>query len=651
MNTRNRTRWILLVLWLGLLGILALVSPARLDPIGAANQLGQANDLAQIPAVAPRGETKLPVPAQAIASAVFGRDDAAFYAVPIGDGYRAENPRHDLVIDFGSDGVHIRAGGAQWGIAFRGISYGETNLPGRESAQLTMDGNRIEYRRDLGTEWYVNGPMGLEQGFTIDRPPVKVDGRAPLQIALELSGDLHAMVEPDGTSLAMVQRDGRIAFRYSGLVAIDAAGRELPAWLESIPVSDGDFVHVHVDDVSADYPIMIDPLIQKAELTASDGANGDLFGYWTAADGDTIVVGAYGAQSQKGAAYVFVKAGAWTTMTQTAKLTASDGVAADWFGVSVSISGNTIVVGTPAYSSFSPGAAYVFVKPSSGGWVTTTETAKLTPSDGIAGDGFGTAVSIDGDTIAVGAYRRSSWAGAAYVFTKPGSGTLATTTETAKLTASDSAAMDAFGSALSVNGDTILVGAPYKNSYTGAAYVFLKGTTWIGMTESARLNVPGISAGDYVGVSVSLSGDTAVVGAFAYGQSHPGSAYVFAKPVGGWAAVEPIAHLTASDGVPNNYFGLPVAVRGDTIVVGAAQTASNAGAAYVYDKPLATGWVTSTESLKLTLASPVANDNFGYGVSIGVNEIVVGAPGRSSTGAAYVFALPPKMLYLPLIRR
>ncbi len=100
------------------------------------------------------------------------------------------------------------------------------------------------------------------------------------------------------------------------------------------------------------------------------------------ADGDDV-----GANADQGSAYVFVKpGGGWVSATETAKLTASDGAASDHLGTSVAVSGDTVVVGRPStVARLGQGSAYVFVKPG-GGWVSATETAKLTASDGAADD-------------------------------------------------------------------------------------------------------------------------------------------------------------------------------------------------------------------------------------------------------------------------
>ena len=140
----------------------------------------------------------------------------------------------------------------------------------------------------------------------------------------------------------------------------------------------------------------------------------DHFGDSVSISGNTVVVGAHeatvGGNSDQGAAYVFTEPGSgWADMTQTAKLTASDGAADDYFGTSVSISGNTVVVGAsePRSAQHGQGAAYVFTEPGSG-WANMTQTAKLTASDGAAGDYFGFSVSISGNTVVVGAIRPRS---------------------------------------------------------------------------------------------------------------------------------------------------------------------------------------------------------------------------------------------------
>jgi hypothetical protein len=143
---------------------------------------------------------------------------------------------------------------------------------------------------------------------------------------------------------------------------------------------------------------------QQAKFIASDGAAGDFFGYSVSISGDYAVIGAYvddvGANSNQGSAYVFMRSG--TTWAQQAKLIASDGAAGDYFGSSVSISGDYVVIGARGDdigANYDQGSAYVFVRSGT----TWTQQAKLTTSDGAAGDQFGNSVSISGDYVVIGA--------------------------------------------------------------------------------------------------------------------------------------------------------------------------------------------------------------------------------------------------------
>jgi MYXO-CTERM domain-containing protein len=319
----------------------------------------------------------------------------------------------------------------------------------------------------------------------------------------------------------------------------------------------GGELRLHVEDAGARYPLVVDPFVEQAKLTASDGAAGDGFGVSVAVSGDTVVVGAVlddiNANADQGSAYVFVKpVGGWaTTSTFNAKLTASDGAAGDLFGISVGVSGDTVVVGAFLHdigANLNQGSAYVFVKPG-GGWAgALTETAKLTASDGAGGDRFGGSVAVSGDTVVVGALLDDIGAntnqGSAYVFVKPGGGWAGALTETAKLTASDGAAGDRFGGSVAVSGDTVVVGALLDdigaNSDQGSAYVFVKpGGGWTTTsTFNAKLTASDGAASDNFGFSVAVSGDTVVVGAFADdigANADQGSAYVLGSVVVGSA--------------------------------------------------------------------------------------------------------------------
>ena len=291
------------------------------------------------------------------------------------------------------------------------------------------------------------------------------------------------------------------------------------------------------------------------------------------------VVGAPGDELETrlpGAAYVFTREnGVWT---RVADLTASDGSDGDRFGVSVAVGGDTIVVSAKNHGvdSVDHGAVYVFSEPSSG-WTDANETAKCTPSDGADHDRFGAKVALVWDTVVVGAPHDDDGednrsVGSAYVFIKPDSG-WSNSTETSKLTASDGDEYHQFGKSVATDGTTVVVGAPKSfsdDNPPGAAYIFVKPSDgWANATETSQLSASDGHDFDFFGESVGVDGDTIVVGApLNERDDHPsGAAYVFARPDSGWASADETGKLTPSDGTINNQFGFSVTVGVDYIVV------------------------------------------------------------------------------------
>ncbi len=385
-----------------------------------------------------------------------------------------------------------------------------------------------------------------------------------------------------------------------------------------------------------------------AKLTASDGATDDYFGFSVSISGNTVVIGAYkddvvGLNS--GSAYVFeMPTAGWTDMTQTAKLIPSDGAPSDAFGISVSISGNVVVIGANGDddNGNNSGSAYVFEKPTTG-WSDMNQTAKLKASDGTLFDSFGTSVSISGDVISIGTYGdddNGSNAGSVYVFEKPVSGWI-NMTQTAKLLASDGAANDALGRSVCISGNVIVAGAFGNTSSQGAVYVFeMPVSGWTNATQTAKLTASDGVNYDYLGYSVCISGDVIVAGAYR-DNNFTGSAYVFEKPLTGWNNSTETAKLTASNGAADDWFGEAVGISGDIILSGSVNNYTpgiNSGAAYTYHKPT-TGWASGTEDFMLNGEKGIENNNaFGHGVSISGNFAVVGQPGNNeSTGRAYIF--------------
>ena len=196
---------------------------------------------------------------------------------------------------------------------------------------------------------------------------------------------------------------------------------------------------------------------------------------------------------------MFVKptSGGWVSTSAAAKLTAETRGDDDYFGRSVAIDGDTVVVGADGQDT-NTGSAYVFTKPITGGWVSTSTAAKLTASDGASSDNFGISVAVSGDIVVIGAdgvdqSTTETNFGAAYVFTKPATG-WADNTETAKLTASDRNTDHDFGSSVAIDGDTVVVGAEGRDSGKGAAYVF-DVVDWADILDSDAMTISHIVTG------------------------------------------------------------------------------------------------------------------------------------------------------------
>ena len=310
---------------------------------------------------------------------------------------------------------------------------------------------------------------------------------------------------------------------------------------------------------------------QQAYLKASNAGAGDSFGTSVGVSDDTVVVGASGEGSSSsgvnstpndnlsaaGAAYVFVRSG--TTWTEQAYLKASAPAFLDFFGNSVAVSGDSVIVGASSEDLSDSGAAYVFVRTGT----TWSQQAYLKAGNAGANHYFGWSVAISTNTLVVGAYGEASsstgvnstpngsaaGAGAAYVFTRSGT----TWSQQAYLKASNPGANDAFGTSVAVDGDTVVVGAWQEDSSTmgvngtpnelasnaGAAYVFTRsGSTW---SQQSFLKAGNFGANDGFGYSVAVSGDTVAVGASGEdssttglnstpneGATDAGAAYIFA---------------------------------------------------------------------------------------------------------------------------
>lgn len=358
-------------------------------------------------------------------------------------------------------------------------------------------------------------------------------------------------------------------------------------------------------------------------VNAPDPQGDSGFGWAVAVDGDTAVIGAgfndVSGQADAGSAYVYVRSGGVWRMQQ--KLAASDPAYGGQFGKTLAIDGDTIVVGAVGLSSYA-GAAYVFTRTGT----TWTQQQKITPADLAAGDQFGGTVDISGNTIAIGSRLDDNAsgvdAGAVYVYTRSG----ATWSEQQKFVGADVTASEMFGHSVGISGDTIVTGCVYDGylgEKTGSAYVFTRsGTTW---SQQQKVTASDAEVFDHFGHSVAIDGESIVVGAV-YEGGQDGAAYVFTRSATAWTQQQ---KLTSGDVYQGRMFGFSVGISGDRVCAGAPYDSianTNAGSAYLFTRSGAT-W---TRNYVSRMAGPAAGELYGYGSAVSGDSWVIGALGDQS---------------------
>lgn len=612
--------------------------------------------------------------ARASLSASIGAEDPAYHFSSSSTGFQGSNESQQLGIASAGSEVRLSARGLTLGLSLQRIAYdGSWRAVGEP--RVSVAANRLTYSSPGVSAWYVNGPLELEQGFTLARPGGQV---APSSVALGLamSGNAHAVLSAGGRGVRFVDAHGRV-LRYGRLSVLDAGGRTLASHLE---VAGGQLL-VRIDARGARFPLRVDPAVEVEREVAESklgrsGSEAERAGLSVAlsADGSTAVVGAPDGDMAGGAVWVFRRS---HTEPEVGKPVFGEGEellspkpegnSAEClegteilnegnqcgFGRSVAVSANgeTILVGAPAQggegnaegeTEEEVGAAWVFTH-SQSGW----EHVEL-PSPKPAGGGHfgrGVALSASGETALVGAPGENGNHGRAWVFTLVG-GTWQSPSE--PLLPGGEGGSGRFGEsvALSGDGETALVGGPANDGLIGAVWVFKDVSGSWG--ETAKLDGRGL--GGHFGYSVALSADasTALVGApeggSAVAAAPVGAAWVYQQSEEGtWG--EPVE--LAGMGETDEQFGFSVGLSqtGGVAVVGAPFALMRHGTALVYERA-GTSW-----SLARRLSDTPAEGKarFGKSASIAANgeTMLVGGPAQSNgglshdEGAAWVFGSGP----------
>ncbi len=604
-------------------------------------------------------------------SASLGQKLADYHFLSGNNAYRGTNPDQHFSASIDASGMTLSHDAYSWSLQLQEVVSGGQVLNADSAATPPrLQANRLEFDAGLVTSWYVNGPWGLQQGWTIRSRGQHVQAGDGLVLKFTISGDLRASVQEDQRNLVLVDASGVQRVRYGGLLAYDAAGNDLPCRMEYESFG----VRIVVDDRDAVYPVTVDPWVQSEKYFASDPAVAAAFGcnVKCSADGSVIAVGAY--DVGKGAAYIFESG-------STVKITGDVTNSKD-FGryIDLSADGATLVVGDIGTMS-----VWVYERSGAGSWSNTARLTNGTSTQYIP------AVSGDGSVIAVSQRTESvggvASAGQVYVFLKPASGwaDIGFPSADGILMAADYASVNSpdgnggmrfgFSLDLSSDGNTLAVGAVRSDCYydyatsssiiieSGSVYVFEKGSGWqqySSANQVAKLTKTDHSSmvdsvngryDDWLGSAVAISADasTIVGGAFRMDDGR-GYAYVFEKG-SGWKDGTETAKLSAAYVLSgqNNYLSghhaIGISENGGVVALGTgyvdlknSHPYGNPGAAYLYQR--GTAWQSRTETMYI---ANTKDYDFGSGIALSADgaQLLVGAMGEdvgsyNGAGAVYV---------------
>lgn len=388
--------------------------------------------------------------------------------------------------------------------------------------------------------------------------------------------------------------------------------------------------------------------IETTKLFASDASSNDNFASSIVSDGNTLLVGVpfdddYGSNS--GSAYIFEYNPISQAWFEVAKLTASDAGIEDWFGTAVALSGDLAFISAPINPP--GGMVYVFER-NEGGLNAWGEIRQIKGEDTTWADYFGISMDISNDLLVVGAYAGGDYDGSAYVFERDQGGP-GYWGQVGKLTPADNPAYNYFGYSVAIDENSVLVGAPGNNGVIGAAYIFQRNEInpfdWL---EIKKLFPPDGAPQDFFGLACDINDNLALVGSPGH-QNSAGAAYLFARDAGNpnnWGQVK---QFIASDGSEGDGYGASVTIAQDIGFVGAPGKDLNSGAVYHYalDNGGFNDWV---EKSVFVASDGAPGDSFGSAVARSDDGLISGAPGDDPGGSVYIYTefMSPDELTLKL---
>ena len=587
--------------------------------------------------------------------------------------YAGTNTRQKMSFTFQASGVTLRPDSQHyseapaWEVGLNLTAFGtKSDLASVREVDPVVSGNRAEYHRATSggrpalTEWYLNGPFGLEQGFTIAEAPGPPSQRDGVVLHFEVDGGLTPQPSPDGQRILFADLSGSPRLRYDSLYAYDAQTSALAAEIAFA----GERLEIRVDDRHARYPVTIDPLFRVVnKITAPDAQPGDTFGWSVGISGDHAIIGAPFEDGGvgdplrfPGAAYIFRRTASnvWDGGT---KITAFDAQEGDIFGRSVGISGDYAIVGapwedgTPTNLHASGGAAYIYRRIGTNAWDAGT---KITAPDAEQGDEFGGSVGISGDHAIVGAefedfgerFPSLPEAGAAYIFHRIGTNAWDAGT---KIVAPDVQAGRRFAVSVGISGDYAIAGQLNRD---GAYILHRIGTnTW---DSGVKLIAPDAQPiRDLFGASVGISGDYAMSGhdtktgvkgtrSLAPGRPTSSSAQHRMPGTVEQRSPRPTRRSTISLACRWGSAGTTPSWVHRSTTGGSGAPQNSSGAAYIFRRTGPNAWDAGT---KITAPDAQAGDSLGLSVGIGEDYAIVGAyleDGGAgdpliNSGAAYIY--------------